>query len=68
MRVAVQLQSGDRLQGVFPPAVSLWELMCSLHGNDQWVAGEAIVVYMRREVKWVGLVVHVIGITVRCVV
>ena len=36
--------------------------MCNLHGNDQWIAGEAIVVYMRREVKWVGLVAHVIDI------
>ena len=51
VRVAVQLQSGDRLQGVFPPTVSIWDLMCSLHGNDQWICGEAVVVYMRREVK-----------------
>lgn len=60
VRVAVQLESGDRLQGVFPPTVSLWDLMCSIHGNNKWTTGDAVVVYMRREVKWVWLVAHVI--------
>ena len=51
VKVAVQLKSGDRLQGVFPPTMSLYELITSLHGNSQWVTDDVVVVYMRREVS-----------------